>query len=48
MRAIIAAAEPAEELVLANMHLVQLTSPPNLPSSAGEAASHDTPPEPGR
>jgi transcriptional regulator with XRE-family HTH domain len=50
MRAIIAASEPAEELVLANMHLVQLTSPLNLPSSAGagEAASHDTPPKPGR
>ena len=27
MRAIIAASEPAEELVLANMHLVQLTAP---------------------
>jgi transcriptional regulator with XRE-family HTH domain len=27
MRAIIAASEPAEELVLANMHLVQLTTP---------------------
>jgi len=31
MRAIIAASEPAEELVLANMHLVQLTSPLSLP-----------------
>ena len=29
MRAIIAASEPAEELVLANMHLVQLTLPPD-------------------
>lgn len=37
MRAIIAASEPAEELVLANMHLVQLTLPPSRPT-VGRAA----------
>jgi hypothetical protein len=35
MRAIIAASEPAEELVLANLHLVQLTT----------ARAHEQPPE---
>ncbi len=42
MRAIIAASEPAEELVLANMHLVQLTV-----SLKDATPVHDAPPEPG-
>lgn len=51
MRAIVAASEPAEEIVLANMHLVQLTLPPHLmPASIpahAEAPSDDTPPSSG-
>lgn len=39
MRAIIAASEPAEELVLANMHLVQLTVPLNGTVPVNEVAA---------
>ncbi len=38
MRAIIAASEPAEEIVLANMHLVQLTTPLDGAPSPGAAS----------
>jgi hypothetical protein len=41
MLAIIAASEPAEELVLANMHLVQLTIP--LPDVEPEAPLREAP-----
>ncbi len=45
MRAIIAASEPAEELVLANMHLVQLTATPR-PGKAPVTASESAPASP--
>jgi hypothetical protein len=45
MRAIIAASEPAEELVLANMHLVQLTASPS--DRVETTPLHDAPPHPG-
>jgi hypothetical protein len=43
MRAIIAASEPAEELVLANMHLVQLTTPLHPPVNDGAAEAEPAP-----
>jgi transcriptional regulator with XRE-family HTH domain len=45
MRAIIAASEPAEELVLANMHLVQLTA--SLGELGETSPSHEALPRPG-